>query len=419
MPAAAPSKPLSLETHSPGTPAELAETVRAAYDSSIAIYPLGGRTALHCGTKPKAGGWSVATEKLSSVVDYPARDLTITVEAGITVEALQATLAGEHQFLPVDIAQPARATLGGALAVNFSGPGRYGHGTLRDYVIGISAVDGTGTAFSAGGRVVKNVAGYDFCKLLVGSLGTLGVITQVTLKVKPQPTARAYVVHPISSPTYAESLATAIIQSQTTPTAVQVVGGPACRDLIAKCGGDEMNGLALLVGLEGTGVEVEWMIARLRAEWRSLGFEQPLIVDDAAASATIRRQLTEFGCGDDSKQPIVLRLTCRPSATTQLCELVRSQFAATSLIADPVCGVVLAQLPELAMHELAGPVIGTLQPAATAVGGQCVVWNSPTPEELTRQLCWGSARDSDAVLRRVKSIFDPKGILNPGRFVFS
>lgn len=418
MPAAASPKSLYVETYLPGTQAELAETVRAAYDSSTAIYPLGGRTALRCGTHSKSAGWGVATNQLSSVVDYPARDMTITVEAGITVEALQATLAAEHQFLPVDIAQPARATLGGALAVNFSGPGRYGHGTLRDYVIGISAVDGTGTAFSAGGRVVKNVAGYDFCKLLVGSLGTLGVITQVTLKVKPQPTARAYVVHPINSPTYAESLTAALIQSQTTPTAVQVVGGPACGDLLAKYGVDEMKGLVFIVGLEGTGVEVEWMIGRLKAEWQSLGFEKPLVVDDAAASATIRRQLTEFGCGDDSKQPIVLRLTCRPSATTQLCELVRSQFAAASLIADPVCGVVLAQLPELAMHELAGPVIGSLQPAATAAVGQCVVWNSPSPEELTRQLCWGPARDSDAVLRRVKSIFDPKGILNPGRFVF-
>ena len=131
--------------------------------------------------------------RLNAVIDYPARDMTITVQAGITVAELQRLLAAENQRLPVDVPLADRATLGGALAANVSGPRRYGFGTLRDYVIGISTVNDEGQEVKAGGRVVKNVAGYDLCKLHVGALGTLGVITQVTLKVRPLPEAQALV----------------------------------------------------------------------------------------------------------------------------------------------------------------------------------------------------------------------------------
>ena len=111
---------------------------------------------------------------LNRIVDYTPRDMTIVVEAGVRMADLAATLAAEGQHLPIDVPRAGEATIGGVVATNWSGPRRYGHGTIRDYVIGIHAVDGRGTPFKGGGRVVKNVAGYDFCKLLTGSLGTLG-----------------------------------------------------------------------------------------------------------------------------------------------------------------------------------------------------------------------------------------------------
>src|SRR6478736_2819398 len=125
---------------------------------------------------------------------YPARDMTITVQAGVTIARLRDVLKAEGQQLPVDVPFPDRATLGGAVATNASGPRRFGHGTLRDYVIGISVVDDRGEEMKGGGRVVKNVAGYDLMKLYTGSLGTLGIITQLTLKVKPRPEASRWVV---------------------------------------------------------------------------------------------------------------------------------------------------------------------------------------------------------------------------------
>src|SRR5262249_25511784 len=136
---------------------------------------------LHIGFPPTRSGIGVDLRRLDQVIDFPARDMTVTVQSGITIAKLQALLKGERQQLPVDIPMAEQATLGGALATNASGPRRYGYGTLRDYVIGISAVNDEGQEIKAGGRVVKNVAGYDLCKLYIGSSWTFAVITHVTL----------------------------------------------------------------------------------------------------------------------------------------------------------------------------------------------------------------------------------------------
>lgn len=152
----------------PATAAELQRFVAEnATGARERLCPVGGRTALHYGIGHQPCR-RIDLRDLSKVIDYPARDMTVTVEAGIRIAALQQLLATERQQLPIDIAQAERATLGGALATNTNGPRRFGAGTFRDYVIGITALTGEGTLFHGGGRVVKNVAGYDVCKLLVG-----------------------------------------------------------------------------------------------------------------------------------------------------------------------------------------------------------------------------------------------------------
>lgn len=414
--------PLS-ETCAPAAPAELAEQVKTCFRAGTPIYPLGGGTALHCAPIGKRSGCGIATTALNRLVDYPARDLTITVEAGMTVGALQKTLAAENQFLPLDVPQADDATIGGIVATNVAGPRRYGYGAIRDYVIGISAVDGRGTAFSAGGRVVKNVAGYDFCKLLVGSLGTLGVVTQVTLKVKPRPAATAYLVHGLASLEQAESLAVAMAASRTTPVSVGLLSGAAWADVPEIALPGAPPAAYFVVGLEGTGAEVEWMLTALKSEWQAIGFATPRTVSDPAECASLLHRLTEFGCEADvsakQKSPIVLKLTVRPSSVVAVVAEVRRLFPAASVLAQAGGGTILARLDgELSAHELASPLLRTLHPLATRLGGQCTVWNSPFAGELTRSVCWGPARESDAMLGRVKQTFDPKGLLNPDRFIF-
>ena len=144
--------PLPLtKTESPQTADEMLAAVRECVAARTPIYPLGGQTSLDFGLLPKLPGVGLSLAGLTRVIDYPARDMTVTVEAGIRMADLQKLLAGERQRLPIDVPQADRATLGGVIATNANGPRRYGQGALRDYVIGISAVDGHGNHLGGGG----------------------------------------------------------------------------------------------------------------------------------------------------------------------------------------------------------------------------------------------------------------------------
>ena len=210
------------KTLAPATQDELRDQVRSCFEAGTAMYPIGGGTSLGFGLPAKEKGVGLSLAGLNRVVDFPARDMTITVEAGITMKALAETLATEKQQLPVDVPLADRATLGGVIATNCNGPRRYGYGSLRDYVIGIHAIDGRGTPFKGGGRVVKNVAGYDFCKLLTGSLGTLGVISQVTLRLRPVAERSVLVACAVDDLGQAEKLLAALVHSETTPVAIEL-----------------------------------------------------------------------------------------------------------------------------------------------------------------------------------------------------
>jgi glycolate oxidase FAD binding subunit len=412
----------TIETIAPADQAELLAAVREAVAERSAIYPLGGGTASGYGLVTKTAGRRPATTGLNRVIDYPARDMTVTVEAGITIAELAGVLAAENQMLPVDIAEADTATLGGAIAVNFSGPRRYGYGTLRDYVIGISAIDGHGTPFHAGGRVVKNVAGYDFCKLLTGSLGTLAVISQVTLKVRPRPEAAMFLAVDLATAEQAATLLEGLARSRTTPSAVELLVGDAWNDETWNQGPTAAGHFAeLVVRLEGTEPEVGWMTEQLRSEWQAAGVDGAYPIEGSEAQELLD-DLTRFGC-DGPPVPWVLKFNVRPSRVVEMCARVRKAFPKADLLAHAGNGVILAKpagakSEELAAHELANPLLGELRQAVAADGGQVIVWNSPTPEELTRVLAWGPARDDDAMMRRLKNQFDPHNLLNPGRFQF-
>src|SRR5262245_41667809 len=213
------------DTITPSTEADVAEAVRTGFETNQSLCPLGGRTSLDFGCVPTRPARGLDLTGLNRVVDYPARDMTILVEAGIRMSDLAALLAAENQQLPIDVPRAAEATLGGVVATNWCGSRRYGYGTMRDYVIGIHAVDGRGIPFQGGGRVVKNVAGYDFCKLLCGSLGTLAVITQLALKLKPIPETTATIIAACADLATTDILLDRFINLAAPPTAIDYVAG--------------------------------------------------------------------------------------------------------------------------------------------------------------------------------------------------
>jgi glycolate oxidase FAD binding subunit len=389
--------------------------VRDAWAAGMPIYPIGGGTSLDYGLPRKAEGKGLSLAGLNRVVDYPARDMTVTVEAGVTMKALAELLAKERQRLPVDVPLAEKATVGGVVATNWNGPRRYGEGSLRDFVIGISAVDGRGQEFKGGGRVVKNVAGYDFCKLLTGSMGTLGVITQLTLRLKPIPEHSALLACSVTDAAEAEKMLAALVTSNVTPTAIELVAGPEWRDeaALAGLGRESSEGLYLVVGLEGTGPEVEYMIGQLSAEWRELGVDAPQVVGESAA---LWQRLIEFSAAGES--PLVLKANVTPSGTTAMIEVARRLDPECSIQAHAGNGILIIKMLKFPAEGLSRALVGKLQPAAAAHGGQVVILSNLSGAEMTHQSVWGATDSPLALMSEVKRRFDPKDILNRGRFVY-
>jgi len=409
-----PTSPTFEPTYVPADQDALVAQMRELIAARTPIVPVGGGTSLDYGGPTSAAAAGLSLSGLGRVVDYPARDMTITVEAGITLAELARTLAAEGQQLPLDVPEGEQATLGGVIATNCSGPRRYGHGTVRDYVIGIRAVDGHGTVFNAGGRVVKNVAGYDFCRLLVGSLGTLAVVTQVTLKVKPLPAATALVACDVTDWSEAETLLAALVDSKVTPTAIELLAGPVWNDDAALGPPLAETSARLVVDLEGTAEEVRWMTSQLQTEWKDLRARHVRAVS-AQHAAELRGRLREFPA--DRQPALVTKAQVLPGATAALVDLCRRVDPASSVQAHAGNGIVITRFAEVPEGDAAAFLVRTLRPAVARCEGSVVVL-SANGVELTSQAQWGPRDHVGRVLASVKRQFDPHGLLNPGRFPY-
>ncbi len=398
----------------PTTQSELARFVAEnAVGDKRTLSPVGGRTALHYGFKADEAQTVIAMSGLGRVVDYPARDMTITVEAGMRMDELQATLASERQRLPIDIAQAGRATLGGALATNTSGPRRFGHGTFRDFVIGISAVDAHGRAFKAGGRVVKNVAGYDICKLLVGSRGTLAIITQVTLKLRPLAETSALLWSSFASLADIDRALERLLISDARPVAVEVLN-PAAASLIAASSRCELPVTApvLCLGVEGSKREVDWQVETLRREVAPFGVTSSNVVSDPEAAA-MWQALTEFQtCADD---PLTFQANVRPSQCVAFLE--RAMKLNVAVQAHVANGIVIGQLPESAATvDETTTILNELRQAARSSNGNLHVLHCDPEWQPLLPMC-GAPEPTWPLMRQLKQKLDPHGLLNPGLFV--
>lgn len=285
----------SIETIAPADAAAVAEIVRRAAAGGTGILPvsssaLAGR---QCHPSAVASGIRLSLENLNRVIDYTPDDMTITVEAGVTVAELNRRLAENRQWLPVDVPWPERTTVGEAIAAGAAGPRRYAYGTIRDYLLGFTAVDGTGMIFSGGGRVVKNAAGYNMCRLMAGSRGALGIITQATLMVRPLPESAALLACEVREFESAEKLLAALVRLPIQPVAVELSAGrppegnpmfgPMLDESVAR----------LFVGFEGAAEDVAWMLDRLNACWSPLGMTAPVLMPNLSTDK-LWRWIAEF-----------------------------------------------------------------------------------------------------------------------------
>lgn len=394
----------------PASPAELGDIVRRAAAEKQAIYPAGGRTMLGLGLPPTRPGTAVDLTGLTQVIDYPARDMTITVQAGITVARLQELLRGENQRLPVDIPRPEQATLGGALATNASGPRRLGWGTLRDYVIGITVVNDQGQEVKAGGRVVKNVAGYDLMKLYVGSLGTLGIITQVTLKLRPLPEERACVVLGGDAGEM-NRLLEKLPTSGTRPVALELLNAAAIQRVNARTAGLLPEAAwVLIVGFEEKKATVTWQLEQLGAEVSARNVGQRI----GNESDALWTALTELSLADDAG--LSFKANLLPGAVAAFVEEASALPDGLALQAHAGSGIVIGHAPATLTRERAAAMLTVLTQRATAAQGNLVITRCP-PAWKAGLPVWGAPRGDAFLMRTIKENLDPGNVFNPGRFL--
>lgn len=398
----------------PGTKDEIAAVLVLAGAEGIPVTPWGGGTKMAVGSPPHRLGLVLGLRRLDRILEHEPGDLTATVEAGLTLAGLQDRIGRSGQWLSLDPGRPDRATLGGILASNASGPRRHLYGTARDLLIGLTVVTPDGSIVRGGGKVVKNVAGYDLPKLYIGSFGTLGVLVEATVKLRPRPDADRLVIARFDRLKDAGLAARAVLGSDLIPSALDLVDGEVLRRL-----GQGGAGGALLIGLDGIAEQVEWEVAEIGRLLGPLGLADSSVLDGEAREQTWRTA-AELGWPGGEQVAAVMKWAVLP---TQLAELMEAGAAVAqrnglgaALTAHAGVGIATAVLSGAADMNAVVATLTEWRALVNGAGGHAMVeWAALAVKE--RVAVWDLPGPALRLMRGIKERLDPHGILNPGRFV--
>lgn len=358
----------------PGTPDEVASVMRHANANLLAVIPMGGRLHAGLGNLPERYDLALDLTRLDKVVEFEPADLTITCQAGITVGALREATGAAGMVVPFDTELPDGASVGGVLAGALSGPARISFGAPRDFTIGMRVVTADGKLTRAGGKVVKNVAGYDLCKLYIGSLGTLGVIVEATFKTVPLPKSERHLAFEFDDPASACALVS---------RAIHAVLAVRSASLVREAGSWRLH-----VALAGMPAAVERSADDL-GKW----FGEAILPSPAV--------------GVKAPAPLIAKLSLLPS---HLPALLAEAPSAAGIEAHPASGLCRLSLP-----EATAAAIAEVRALAARFGGTCII--ERCPPDLKRGIdVFGDVPPSLALMRAVKAEFDPNRVLSSGRF---
>ena len=371
----------------PSSQAEVAAALGAASEAGAAVVPFGGGTQQGLGLPPERYDVALDLRRIDGLIEHEPADLTVTVEAGMRLSTLQGLLGEQGQCLPLDPPVADEATVGGVLATNASGPARLARGTARDLVIGMTVATAQGELVKSGGRVVKNVAGYDLAKLHIGALGTAGVIVQVSFKVAPLPVRE---------------------------TCLGVQGGLEALAGLAEAVQDAR--LALTGAILGKGeAEPGWMlglrfaggnaaVARSLRETRALAEAAGVQVEELGATGW-RALQTGYVLAS-----VVVRASVLPSALASVSGALASAGAAVSVL--PGVGVAYGSWP----GDVEPQRLRLLREVCVSKGGALVIEKAPVETKRAIDV-WGEPRGDFELMQRLKQEMDPGRVLNPGRFL--
>ncbi len=357
----------------------------------------------------------VSTERLNQLIDHAAGDLTVTVEAGMMFSQLQAILAKERQFLALDPAYSSQATVGGIIATADTGSLRHRYGGVRDMGLGASFVRADGQAVKAGGRVVKNVAGYDLMKLLTGSFGTLGILSQVTLRLFPLPEASKTVLLTGATAAIAQARAT-LLTSTLTPTAVDLLSTQATASL------GMGQTLGLIVRFQSLQKSVDQQADRLLKLAQTLGLDGATLVE--TEEDNFWQQVQDQFWSSEARQdhPVICKVGVLPAqavAALTTMDTIANQQGVTCMglvHAGSGLGVVRIDGPEAAALQTVLALRHSVSAPSQRSSGFVTVLEAPMA--LKQQLdVWGYTGNALELMRKIKQQFDPKNLLSPNRFV--
>jgi glycolate oxidase FAD binding subunit len=409
----------------PSSREAIAEVLRWAASEKLAVVPRGGGTQLSLGNLPQRVDLVLDLSKFNQLLDYQPADLTATVEAGITLEALQQGLAQGGKFAPLEAPLAQKATIGGILASNASGPLRYTYGLPRDWLIGISLVGPDGVETKAGGRVVKNVTGYDLNKLYTGSLGTLGVIVEATFKLAPVSPDSGALLATVPSLQKGIDASRNLLAQVFAPQGVQVINAEAAHHLPVP-----------ITISNNEAVVITFLTGRARAVQRRLDESTKLLQRSGAENLehlepgkaeSLLRLITDLGWADDSSPQLRLKVSVPPSvvgkavAWHQNIEPRAKIESMPGIVADPGFGGIRLlwwgdSNPGEGDSGTAVSAIHQVRKLAADQGGSVVVEHCPL--SVKQQIdVWGESTELIELMRRIKHKFDPLRILNPGRFM--
>jgi glycolate oxidase FAD binding subunit len=388
------------------------EVVTLALEHDLSVLSWGGGTDLLPSLQPAS--LMVGTQRLNRLIDYQPDDLTVTVEAGMTFAVLTQILAERRQVLPLEPPLPDRATVGGVVAGNTTGPGRCAYGTPRDWVIGIEVVGGEGAVIKGGGRVVKNVAGYDLCKLYTGSRGTLGAIVQVSFKLFPRPEAVGTVLVGVDGAERAEQLLAQVVASELAPAAVELLNAPAW-SAFPEAPLVPERPLVLVARFEGPSEAVSWQTHELRRIAGEAGAGPVALVPEPRREPfwAVVRDLPAHSAALGLKAAVPTSMLAGYLAAAEA-EAARHQLGLTAT-AHALNGIAhLMVRGPAGIRERRIALLQFLRERATALGGSVIVRQS---EPLPAEQVWGPPRPDWPLMQRIKAALDPKHIFNPGGFV--
>ena len=381
----------------PANELQLASVLCQANDANLAVIPRGGGTKLAWGNPPLRADVILSVVGLNKIIEHAWADLTVSVEAGVTIRELQSTLARHNQRLAIDVLWPQSATVGGILSTNDSGVLRLRFGALRDLVIGATIALPDGTLASSGGKVVKNVAGYDLPKLVTGAFGTLGVITRAVFRLHPLPQSARTFTFLAHDAAEAQRLILAIQDSQLAQAALQarfIEGSQPQLDILIE---------ATEAGLSAQAAQLKTLVS-------------PAPITESDPPVWNARQESYSAAIRQDSPWVVAKISVLPSQIAQTAEAIatlasKHRLRAHSVIQATGLGCTLLEGNPSSIHA----AFQSLRSQLEIFGGSLFLAHTPT--SFQHFDAWGNLGDAVPLMRAIRHQLDPKHTLNPGRLL--